>query len=239
MEEVGVRFSLGPHMSKENKIVDLTHTLSPDIPCWDGDQCFGLKTPVDYKDCTVPNLFRVQRFEMRAGAGTHIDAPAHCIPGGKTVEMLKLENLIIDCVVINVDAKNESYVAGVETIIQFEKANGKIQPNTFVIFCTGWDKYWESPEKYRNNLSFPSVSEDVAKLLIERDIAGLGIDTLSADARSEDFPVHRVILGAGKYLIENIANAEVLPSTGAKIMIMPLKIKDATESPIRLAAVLP
>jgi kynurenine formamidase len=61
--------------------------------------------------------------------------------------------------------------------------------------------------------------------------------TPSADARGgEDFPVHRAILGAGKYLVENVANAKELPPTGARIFVMPMKIKDGTEAPIRLVA---
>ena len=116
----------------------------------------------------------------------------------------------------------------------FEKKYGKIQRDTFIIFHTGWDRYWNNKDKYRNDLKFPSVHEDTAKLLLERKISGIGIDTLSPDAGGKIFPVHRVILGAGKYLVENIANAKELPPTGAKILIMPIKIQNGTEAPIRL-----
>jgi hypothetical protein len=39
---------------------------------------------------------------MHAGIGTHIDAPAHCIPGAKTVDELYLNDLIAPCVVIDI-----------------------------------------------------------------------------------------------------------------------------------------
>jgi kynurenine formamidase len=95
---------------------------------------------------------------------------------------------------------------------------------------------WDNKEKYRNNLQFPSIHEDTAKLLLERNIAGLGVDTLSADTGKNGFPVHRAILSAGKYLVENIANANTLPSVGAKICVLPIKIKEGTEAPVRLLA---
>ncbi len=221
--------------------IDLTHSFSPNIPCWDNDCCFTLHTEVDYKDCMPPNLFRVQNVEMKAGAGTHIDAPAHSIPGGTTIDRLALENLCVDCVVIRVDDDahdDENYLVMPEAVTVFEKEHGMIQMNTFVIFYTGWDQYWNDPKKYCNDLQFPSVHENTARLLIERNIAGLGIDTLSPDARGEDFPVHRVILGAGKYIVENIANAKNIPPTGAKISIMPMKIKEGTEAPVRLVVYL-
>ena len=108
--------------------------------------------------------------------------------------------------------------------------------HTFVIFYTGWEKFWDTPTQYINGHEFPSVHPDTAKLLLERDIAGIGIDTLSPDTGKDGFPVHRAVLGAGKYLVENIANAKELPESGAKSLVMPMKIKDGTEAPVRLVA---
>lgn len=226
-------------MKAKQQLIDLTHTLSSDIPSWDGDCCFRLHIVGDYKDCTAPNLFRNHKIEGMAGAGTHVDAPAHACPGGMTIEALDLKDLNTDCIVIHADGDvGADYLVMPEHITAFEKEHGKIPANAFVIFHTGWSKHWKTPEKYRNKLHFPSVHVDTAKLLIERNIAGIGIDTLSPDSGGKDFPVHRVILGAGKYIVENIANAGQLPPTGAKISVMPMKINDATEAPIRLVAVM-
>ena len=218
--------------------IDLTHTLSSDIPNWDGDCCFKAEIKVDYKDCAPPNLFRVQKLEMKAGAGTHIDAPAHCFPDGKTIDNLVLENLLTDCVVIHTDTITEDYVITPEVLEKFENEHGKIPENAFVIFHTGWDQFWNNFKKYRNDLKFPSLHEETAKVLVERNIAGVGIDTLSPDAIGKDFPVHRVLLGAGKYIVENVANAKELPPTGAKSLVLPIKIKDGTEAPVRLVALI-
>ena len=172
---------------------------------------------------------------MESGIGTHVDAPAHCIPGGKTIDKLEMKDLVADCVVIDVSIEaNEDYVAMPEVVEKFEKEYGEIKPNSFVIFYTGWDKHWNNTEKYRNNHKFPSVHESTAELLLKRNIAGLGIDTLSADTGADGFKVHNAILGAGKYLVENIANGNVLPPIGAKIFVLPIKIKDGTEAPVRL-----
>ncbi len=221
----------------EFKAIDLTHTLSPTIPTWDGSCGFDLSIDTDYKDCKAPDLFRTQKIKMNAGMGTHMDAPAHCVAGARTIESLTLGELITDCVVIDV-CKNadEKYLIMPEVVESFEKEYGKIKPNSFVIFYTGWDKYWSTPEKYRNNHIFPSVHVSTAGLLLERSIAGLGIDTLSADTGKDGFPVHRAILGANKYLVENITNLKELPPTGAKIAVLPMKMGGGTEAPIRLIA---
>lgn len=220
----------------DKKIIDLTHTLSASTPSWDGGCGFETTITTDYKDCKEPDLFRVQKVNMRAGIGTHIDAPAHCIPGAKTIDNLELENLVTECVVVKTENEDENYIIMPEVIEKFEKENGKIGDNDFVIFHTGWSKFWDDKEKYRNNLRFPSIHENTAKLLLDRNIAGIGIDTLSPDSVGNAFPVHRIILGAGKYIVENIANADKLPYVGAKVYILPMKIKDGTESAVRIIA---
>ena len=218
------------------QLIDLTHVLTPDVPCWEGDCGFSQTITSDYlEDSSVS--FRIQKMRHYAGIGTHIDAPAHCIRNGKTIELIKLNDLCASCYVIDVSASiDERYVLSVEDILQFERQYGQIKKGSFVLIYTGWSAFWSEPSRYRNDLSFPCVSHEAALLLVERDIVGLGIDTLSADLPASGFPVHQSILGAGKYLIENIANASQLPAVGAYILALPMLAAGATEAPLRLIA---
>ena len=225
--------------NKEFKIIDLTHQLSLEIPTWDGSCGFELSIDADYKDGTPPDVFRTQKIKCGAGIGTHMDAPAHVVEGGRTIDKLVMEQLVTDCAVIDVSSEaSAGYVIMPEVIEKFEKEHGEIKPDTFVIFYTGWDANWNDREKYINNHNFPSVDLSTAEFLLKRNIAGLGIDTLSADTGKNGFPVHRAILGADKYLVENIANAKELPAVGVKSLVLPIKIKDGTEAPIRLIALI-
>lgn len=226
-------------MDKKLKIIDLTHPLGSDIPSWDNHDSFKLEIDTDYSDGTPPDVFRAQSIKCAAGIGTHMDAPAHVIQNGRTIDKLNLEELVAPLVVIDVSLESdENYVAMPIAVEQFEKVSGKIPSGSFVIFYTGWSKYWENREKYHNNHKFPSVHVSTAELLLKRGIVGLGIDTLSADTGKNGFLVHQAILGADKYLVENIANKGLLPPVGAKIFILPIKIKNGTEAPIRLLATL-
>lgn len=226
-------------MNKEFKVLDLTHELSPEIPSWDGSSGFELSVDTDYKDCTPPDLFRTQRIESSSSIGTHMDAPAHVIPGGRTIDKLTLEELVADCAMIDVSAEaDQDYLIMPSAIEKFETEHGEIKPGSFVIFYTGWDQRWSDREKYHNDHKFPSVDLSTAELLLQRNIAGLGIDTFSADTGLNGFPVHRAILGANKYLVENVANAKELAPIGAKILVLPMKIKDGTEASVRLIALI-
>ncbi|CEG58524.1 cyclase family protein [Legionella fallonii] len=217
------------------KFIELTHSINQDSPCWETGCGFTTETMLNYSDCTTAVKFKVQSLKMDAGIGTHIDSPAHCVSGGKTTDELPLEELLAPCVVIDVSSMaHETYCLTVEDISDFENNYGRIKEGSFVIIYTGWDKYWLNPDKYRNNLSFPSVSEKAAQLLLQRGIIGLGIDTLSPDTPESDYPVHQIILGSGKYLIENVANAQAMPPIGGFTLALPIRLQGMTEAPIRL-----
>jgi kynurenine formamidase len=90
-------------------------------------------------------------------------------------------------------------------------------------------------------LHFPGFSSEAAEFLVkDRRVDGIGIDTASIDfGPSQDFTVHRIVNGANRYGLENVANLEKLPAKGAILIALPMKIKGGTGGPIRIIAVLP
>ena len=90
-------------------------------------------------------------------------------------------------------------------------------------------------------LSFPAFSRESAEFLTkERNIKGIALDTPSIDyGKSQDFWVHRIICGADKLALENIANLDKLPATGATLYVIPMSIKGGTGAPARVFAILP
>lgn len=216
--------------------IDLTHSLSADVPHWGVDVGFKYNARYIQSPESHSNVkFRVQRLEMSSGIGTHMDAPSHCFEHAPAINDIPLQSLITLCRVIDVSNKvHDRYSVTVDDIRLFEEKYGVIPKNTLVMIYTGWDQRWEQPEKYRNEKIFPNISIDAAKLLLSRNIVGIGIDTLSPDAFGSDFPVHQLILGAGKYIIENVANLKQLDPIGCFIFALPIKIVDGTEAPMRL-----
>jgi kynurenine formamidase len=212
------------------RFIDLTHSLSPDVPTWNGNCGFHIEITKDY-GAGEGVQFRTHGLHLEAGVGTHMDAPCHCTPGGMGIEAIPLEDLIVPGVVIDVASKvHEDFLLAPEDIENVEKGS-------FVIIHTGWAQYWTHPEKYRNNYRFPSVSKEAALLLLEREVKGLGVDTLSPDRPESGYPVHAELLGAGKYIVENVANSNLLPPKGFYSFALPMKITGATEAPMRLVAV--
>ncbi len=216
-------------------IINLSHLITTNCPTWEGKCGFFHEVVVDYKDFDTAVKFRVQKFKLNAGIGTHMDAPAHCFEGEKTVDQFSLEDLFFPCAIIDVSKKAQvGYQVTVGDIQYFEQTYGKIVSQTFVIIYTGWDRFWQAPEKYRASMRFPSISKQAAEYLLTQNIAGLGIDTLSPDTPDSEYPVHEIVLGAGKIIVENVANAHLLPPSGSFVLVAPMLIEHATEAPVRL-----
>ncbi|MFO1257543.1 MAG: cyclase family protein [Gammaproteobacteria bacterium] len=221
------------------KLIDLTHTLDSSIPTWNGGCGFNHDVHIDYSDCTSEDKFRVMKVKMYAGMGTHMDAPSHCVAGAKCIHDFDLNDLFMPCVIIDISNKShERYSLSAQDIADFESEYGKIAGGSCVMVKTGWSKFWSEPSKYHNNHVFPSVSFEAAERLLEQGVNALGTDTFSPDRPEDGYKVHKIFLGAGKILIENIANLDRMPPTGGFVMVLPIKIQDGTEAPIRLVGLL-
>lgn len=220
-------------------IIDLTHYLTSGIPTWDGTCGFEHRIVSDYSADDICK-FRIYKMGFnKTGVGTHIDAPAHCYPNGKTVDQILLDDLSAPGVIIDVSEKaHESYCISLNDVHAYQKTYGKIQAGTVVLFRTGWEKFWFDPQKYRNNYKYPYIATDVAEYLLKREVVGLGIDTLSPDRPEDNFPIHRLFLGNGRYLIENAANLNKMPAVGSYILALPMKIQGGAEAPVRLVGLI-
>jgi kynurenine formamidase len=225
------------------QVIDLTHTMHEGMPAWPGAAPFKMTRTSDY-----PQGFRAHVFEMSENVGTHLDAPAHMVEGKRSISQIPADELVVPAVVIDVadkTTKSPDYLVSVGDVSDFEAANGQIAPGAFVIAHTGWHRRFRDPAKYLNQdaegvMHFPGFSADAAQLLVERDVMGIGIDTPSLDnGPSKDFPTHKIMLGADKYMVENLANLDRLPEVGATVIIGVMLVADGTQAQARVLALVP
>jgi len=183
--------------------------------------------------------------------GTHLDAPIHFAEGRRTADQIPLRQLIAPAIVIDVAdqaAASADYRLSADDVRAWESRHGAIEPGTIVLLHTGWGTRWPDRKAYfgddtpgaTDNLHFPSYGEDAARLLMDRRVAALGVDTASIDyGQSRDFIVHRVANGADVPGFENVAHLERLPTRGAWIIALPMKIARGSGGPLRIVAAVP
>ena len=181
--------------------------------------------------------------------GTHLDAANHFEPNQPDVAEIPPDQLFAEGVVLDISVQaetNPDYGLTVEDIRNWESEHGQIPTGAIVLLRTGWGRYWSEPSRFqgrdvRGTLHFPSYTADAAQFLVkEREVRGIGIDTLSIDRGiSKDFAVHHIVNGAGRFGLECVAHLEDLPPRGFYLVVAPMKIDSGTGGPTRLFAILP
>ncbi|MEN6441889.1 MAG: cyclase family protein [Syntrophobacter sp.] len=242
------------HAAAKEKLIDMTFPFSEDSIYWPTDKPF---TPtVVFKGITDGGWwYASNQYAASEHGGTHADAPIHFFKDGRTIGQIPLQEWIGPAVKIDITGKslsNRDYQLSVGDILAWEKKHGRIPKGAWVIMYSGLDgrSYPNGKEVLGTDktgkeavaeLHFPGFSpESVAFLLAKRTITGIAVDTPSIDpGSSKDFKVHQELCGAQKLALENIANLDKIPESGAMLYVIPMFIQNGTGAPARVFAKLP
>jgi arylformamidase len=210
------------------RIVDLTHPLSDEMPVYP-----GLPRPSFTPIARVEeDGYAMSRYQLLNHIGTHVDAPSHLIADGDTLDEIALERLICDAVTIDVSARAPGPLTRAELAPHLDA----IRPGDLVLLNSGNARNYGA-EAYWTGWSYPDPG--ASRALIEREISGIGFDGPSADpVDTADYGLHRIWLEAGRLILENLANLDVLPQR-APVVIAPMKVSAANGAPVRAFALLP
>lgn len=243
------------------KVVDLTSTLEPDTPTlplptefgWGQSWPFSMETISRYDD--KGPAWYWNNFKCGEHTGTHFDAPIHWVTGkdhdNHATDTLPPERFVAPAVVIDAVAEAEAdpdFLMSVDFIKQWEEKHGKIPAGAWVLYRTDWSKRTSAEEflnKGEDGCHSPGWEPaTVAFLAEERDIIGVGVETVGTDcgqaaAQEPMFPCHNLMHGANKCGLASLCNLDKLPPTGALVIAAPLKIKEGSGSPTRVLALVP
>jgi kynurenine formamidase len=225
--------------------VDLTHTLDerfPFIPVPGITFPFGL-APIATLDA---HGVAANRWQIHEHLGTQIDAPSHFAKGGRSLEQLRTEELRAPLAVIDIRARAQRDADAQVTVadlLDWERAHGPLPPGAAVVMNSGWQAHVGDAARYigldaAGVKHFPGFSlESLEFLLRERNIWGVGVDTISFDPGNDGkYLGHRALLGADKLALEAVANLDRVPAAGAMLDIGAVKVRGATGGPVRLVA---
>jgi arylformamidase len=200
------------------QILDITFPLGPSTTVWPGD----IKVEIESVREPSGSKSMVSRLVMSSHGGTHVDAPAHFIEGGRTVESLSLDILIGECLVVEVE--DIDITAQVVDALHIPKGTKRL------IFKTSNSKRFSGSEPFTKD--YVGISPCGAERLADVGVLLIGVDYLSAASYPDTLPVHLTLLGREIVLLETLNLAEVTPGI-YELICLPLKLQGSDGSPCR------
>jgi len=211
------------------KVIDLTLTVSNKIPTFPGSPQPNF---IPWENIEEDG-YNLELLFLSTHTGTHMDAPHHFLEKGAKIHEISLEKLVSEAVLIKSRKKSNESITKTD-IQKFEKKHGKIDGFSSVIFSTGWQRNLQKKYYFTKN---PGLSVSAAKYLASKKVSLVGIDSPSIDLGTDSkFSVHQIFAKKGMLIVENLANLEKIKSSKFHFVVLPLKLKNATGSPVRAIA---
>jgi arylformamidase len=198
------------------QIHDVTRPVRAGMPVWPGDPpCrvgWAARVPTDGVN--------VAELCLSPHTGTHADGPYHVLEDGARIGDVPLGAFI--------GAAHVLEISGMMEIGEDWIAAHLPPACERLLLRTG---AWGDPDVFP--AAWPALAEDAARLLVARGVRLVGTDAPSPDAaEARDLPVHRVLLGAGVAIVENLLLDEVAPGE-YELVALPLRFAEADASPVR------
>ncbi|MCO8246274.1 MULTISPECIES: cyclase family protein [unclassified Haladaptatus] len=207
---------------------DCTHPLTPATTVYPGDPHVECTPHATHEE----DGYRVTSLELGTHSGTHIDAPSHTEPDGRTLDSFSIETFAFEARLVDCRGKGPR-----------EPIDRGALPNPadadLLVLHTGWDAHWGTDAYFDH----PYLTADAAAWCVDND-CHVGIDALNVDstptqnARDDEpdgIPAHHALLGSDHLILENLTNLDGLPER-FRLSAFPLAVADADGGPVRAVA---
>ena len=209
------------------QLIDLSHPLGADTKPYPGSRPSQIRQTAALEK----NGYREKMLGLSSHLGTHVDAPAHMLSDGKTLDRFSLQQFYGRALVLDAGRHNPGEIP--LSVLQDLPAEHNVD---FILLYTGWCEKWGGAGYFSE---FPSLSAELAADLSKMNIKGVGLDGPSVDApESKDYKAHHLLLAAEILIIENLRNLDILKNKIFTLAVFPLSVQDADGSPVRAVAIL-
>ncbi|MEM0090041.1 MAG: cyclase family protein [Nitrososphaerota archaeon] len=207
----------------------LSHKLSTSTPAYAGGPNLVLKP---LKQITKGDSSNSYIIEMPNHLGTHVDAPRHFDPSGRSIADYGIESLIFrKPLLLNIPKRDSELIMAEE----LEAHKDRIAEADILLIKTGFQKFRLSdPERY--SMHNPGFSSNAASYIVKNfpKLRALGLDTASlssVDHREDGRLSHKILLSGRDFFIIEDMDLSKLSESPKTIMVIPLFIEGIDSAP--------
>jgi arylformamidase len=203
---------------QEKKFIDISRAITPGALVYPGDPPIEMSALSRISgDCGC----NVLRMNITTHILTHIDAPYHFLPNGRTIDEIPVDRFLCDALVVAIEE---------DEIQPWHLPLGEDIEGCALLFKTR-QNFPNRIDVFDKNHSY--LTEEAAKLLAHRQVNICGIDCLSIEKYGdEEHPAHKILLANGVLILEGLDLARAAPGRYT-LAAFPLKIGQGDGSPVR------
>jgi kynurenine formamidase len=222
------------------KIIDLTLELYDGLVTDNDLPAIGIKDePFEHegKSDSHPKGCRSKLISFSDHSGTHVDVAPRYSENGESVENINLKNMFGDALILDVSLLKATHEPVTKDLLEeAERRQGVYVEKDDIVLIRTWGKSWGEEGFFEAQ----ALDDSVAQWLIEKQIHIVGLDLPNADLNQDsESGIHQKLLKNDIYIVENLVNLEKLPKHSRFLFFgIPLKLKNATASPIRALSIL-
>lgn len=161
-----------------------------------------------------------------------MDSHNHIFEDGITLDLIDAEQFVGKGFVIDCSDLAEGQRITIERI---EKVKEKANQAEFLLFYTGWDRYWGTDMYFGD---YPYMTEDVADYLIRSKKKSVGLDVISIDSMTSLSNHKKVLFDSNFVIVENLTNLGDIGNELFTFCALPMKYENADGAPVRAIAIL-
>lgn len=189
-------------------LIDLSMAIEDGMPVYPGDA----ETRIEPLGGELGREgWTAHHIQMSLHAGTHVEAPAHSVPGGKVLSDYPLERF-----------------CGPATVIEWEEIGRRPLFTEILFVRTGFDRWW-GEDRY---FSPPSLTIEGARWIVEQGVKLVGFDIISVGG----LEIHRALQEKDLLIVEMLRNLDAVLHRPLDVYLFPLRIPGKEASPIRAVA---
>lgn len=208
------------------KYIDISHPFGAATPVYPGSE-----PPAITQEFTIENNgFNEKHLSFFNHSGTHIDAPAHMLTGGATIDSLDISHFTGRGYAIDVSGCSNDNI-DVTLLLPHRE---KLVSADFLVLHSGWHRYSSGANYYSG---YPVLSDESAEWIAGFNLKGIGVDMISVDhVQSTDYRNHMTFFSRNMIIIENLKGTEQLIGREFILYVFPLNITGGDGSPVRAVA---
>jgi arylformamidase len=202
------------------RIYDISLGMGKQHTDYPGDPAYFRKSVASLEGgdiCTLSEL------RLSAHSGTHIDAPAHFISGGKTIDAYPPARFYVEAKLVEVKEAQ---------VVRPEHIPSGLAPGSALVFKTDNSRSGRIASGFFDS-NYVGLSAEAAQHLVNAGLSLVGIDYLSIDPKdATGHPAHLILLSHDVLILESLDLRTVEPGDYT-LVCLPLRLEEAEASPVR------